>query len=66
MAAFHPFKKELHVFNIALSSLFVNYFSSCSGDVTLFWVMCKWKRTKGRNQFKYSHLVNILKNPIPT
>ena len=37
------------------------------GDVTFFpWVMCKWKKTKGRNQLKYSHLVNILKNPIPT
>ena len=31
--------------------LFVNYFNSCSDDVTLFpWVMCKWKKTKGRNQ----------------
>ena len=40
----------------------------CSGNVTLFWVMCKWKRAKGRNQFKYSHqyLVSILKNQIPT
>ena len=52
---------------ITISFQFVNYFNSCSGDVTLFpWVMCKWKKTKGRNQQTvYSHLANIL-NKRPT
>ena len=45
MATFHPSKEEFSSFKNSLSSLFVNYFNSCSDDVTLFpWVMCKWTR----------------------
>ena len=73
MAAFNLFLVRAF-FNITISSLFVNYFNSCSDDFTSFpWVICKWIRTKGRDQqtdlkTEYSyysclHEVTFLKSP---